>query len=133
MLSARQAGEDAQGLPLLGPQGGGLGRGRPRVEGGQDVFLTQQLQHHRHRYHDQSQSHLGTSLLEHVDPELVCSLAGLRRDGDMSDDNVHTFLTQYFPFRLHHGVLLGIVAQDLARGTTGQYLQSSDVTGRHRP
>ena len=33
----------------------------------------------------------------------------------MSDDNVHTFLTQYFPFRLHHGVLLGIVAQDLAR------------------
>ena len=44
LVAAREAGEDAQCLPLLAAQRGRLGRGRPGVEGGEDVFLTQQLE-----------------------------------------------------------------------------------------
>ena len=44
LVAAREAGEDAQCLPLLAAQRGRLGRGRPGVESGEDVFLTQQLE-----------------------------------------------------------------------------------------
>lgn len=38
-----EAAEHPQGLPLLRAQAGGLGGGRPGVQRGQDVLLTQKL------------------------------------------------------------------------------------------
>ena len=78
-----EAGERAQAAARLLAQGGGLGLRRPGVQGRQDVLLAQHLDRGSalvSAMSTMSSTHLLGSLLEHVYPELVGGLAGLRGD-----------------------------------------------------